>query len=110
MAKKEKASIEQVKKQLAPYVEKRIFGRDLLKEQFIQPVALLLFGRYQNVTIQQGVDPGADGKPWMKIRVKGFLFSEEIVLEVLSDLKNKKAKKETDWVDSIEEWEAIMED
>ncbi len=110
MAKKEKADVNQVKKVLAPYVQKRFFGRDLLEEQYIRPVALLLLGQYQNITICQGVDPGVKSKPWMKITVKGFLFSEEIMLEVLPNRKGRNAKKGTDWIDRIEEWEAFMED
>ncbi|MCC8127463.1 MAG: hypothetical protein LIO92_08700 [Clostridiales bacterium] len=107
-----KTTMSKVQKAISPYVQKHVFGRDTIDANDIEQIAVLLLGQYNNVSISQGLDHGKDGKPWLKITVKSFPFSEEKILEVtgIPKKKEKKKKDDLDWIDRIEEYEAFMDD
>lgn len=103
-----KTTMSKVQKAISPYVHKHVFGRDTVDANDIERIAVLLLGQYNNVSISQGLDQGKDGKPWLKITVKSFPFSEEKILEVTGTPKKK--KDDLDWIDRIEEYEAFVDD
>ncbi|MCC8044093.1 MAG: hypothetical protein LIP12_01165 [Clostridiales bacterium] len=110
--KRVKATMGTVQKEISPYVQKHVFGRDTIDTNDIQRIASLLLGQYNNVSISQGLGRGKDGKPWLKITVKSFPFNEDKVLEVtgIPYRKEKKKRGDLDWIDRIEEFETFMDD
>ncbi|MCD8125850.1 MAG: hypothetical protein LUE23_12665 [Lachnospiraceae bacterium] len=106
--KRKKATMNRVQKEIGPFIKKHVFGRDTVDAKHISQIAVLLLNQYNNVTLSQGVHPGKNGKLWLKIKVKSFLFSEEKVLEVTGAPKKK--KDDLDWIDHMEYFEAFMDD
>lgn len=64
------------------YVKRHIFGRDSVDAKNIPQIAGMLLKRYNNISIAQGLDQGKEGKPWLKITVKSFAHSKDIILEI----------------------------
>ena len=105
-----KASMSKIRSDIAPYVKKHILGRDTIDEQHVNQIASLLLNRYSNVSMSRGIEPGANGKPWLKIAVKTFPIGDEKVYEVTNSSKRKTKRDNSEWIDRIEEYEAMMDD
>ncbi|MCD7765367.1 MAG: IS110 family transposase [Lachnospiraceae bacterium] len=106
--KRVKATMSKVQEEIAPFVKKHVFSRDTVDAKYIRQIAVLFLHQYNNVSICQGLER-KDGKPWLKITVKTFPFSEDKILEVTGIPKEKK-NNNLDWIDHIEECEAFMDD
>lgn len=91
--KRTKASMQQVLKDIAPYTTKTLFGKMSIKEESIKPIAILLLNQYSNVKLTQGASTKSGGGPWLKIAVKGTLFSEEKTLDIIVSSKTRKAQQ-----------------
>ncbi len=109
MDKRIKASMSKVNKDIAPYIKVHLFGKSTVDANNLSKVSMALLPKYNNVEIIQAREPGADGKPYMKITVKGTFKTEELILIITGKL-NPKKKTSAEWVDDIEDYLAATDD
>lgn len=106
MARKIKASLEDVKKDIAPYLVKQLFQKAYLEADSVTPVCRILYGKYGNVEIS--IRANTEGKPYMTIKVKCFLSGGELSYEIKVKGKSTVTKDPLSWIDRIEEFDAFM--
>ena len=113
MDNRRKASLSQVNSEVKPFIKKHLLGKNTVEANDINSLVRALLTKYSNVQISQGVAPGVDGKPWLKIKVKGMIKTSEILLEVEGKYrppKSKGKKLDLGWIDEIEDYLAATED
>ena len=101
-----KASLDDVKKDIAPYLEKRLLKKPYMKHENVTPVCQVLYSKYDNVQIS--MKASADGKPIIIIKVKGFLSGGELSYEIEGKGRNTASKDPLSWIDRMEDFDAFM--
>ncbi|MDO5576146.1 MAG: hypothetical protein Q4F84_03635 [Fibrobacter sp.] len=103
-----KATLDDVKKDVAPHLVKQLFQKPFMEERNVTPVCRMLYSKYNNVNITMKANP--EGKPYMTIKVKGFLAGGELSYEIKVKGKSIKTKDPLAWIDRVEEFDAFMDD
>jgi hypothetical protein len=103
---KEKTTLADVKKEIAPYLTKPFLQKAFIESDKVSPVCSKLRRKYRNVEITP--KPGSDGKPYLKVKVKGFLSGGELTYEIKIKGKSIRTHDPLSWIDRIEEFDAIM--
>lgn len=109
MSQRKKASEWQVIEDIKPYITKHFWTESTVLEQNITPICLMLFSRYNNVRMVQGLK---NNKPYLLIQVKKLFSTDEIYLEVIpcGRTKKKSLKRDPSWIDQLELLDAALDD
>ena len=105
-----KASLEQVKKEISPYVVKRLLGCNYIEGKDVQRVTDMLRRRYSNVETHPRP---INGKAMYIIKVKGFLNGGTLSYEIRNNGIRPKVNdrpSNLDWIDRLEEIDAALDD
>lgn len=107
-----KASMSEVEKVIAPYVKSHLFGDTMVDAVNTSKISMALLRKYKNVEIIGAVEPGPNGRTYMKIIVKGLFGAKEKILIVKGKTNVKKQRRNSSrhWVDDVEEYLAATED
>ncbi len=106
-----KADLDDVKKELKPFLKKELFQNAYIDSSDVTPACRVIRKKYGNVEIAPR--PGDDGRPYLVIKVKKFLTGGELKYEIKVKGKSNRTHKPRDplsWIDRIEEWDAFMND
>ena len=107
---RKKASMSQILSDIKPYITKKFMSSPCIHENDIPAICQLILPRYKNVTLQQGL---TNGKPDLRIKVKGMFGTDEKRFEVISDGEKRTTKHKKDdlaWIDKLEEIDAALDD
>ena len=106
MQEKIKTNLSDVKKEITPYLTKGFLQKAYIDSEKVSPVCQMLRRKYRNVEVASR--PGADGKPYLKVKVKGFLSGGELTYEIKVKGKSIHTHDPLSWIDRIEEFDAFM--
>ena len=102
-----KASISEIKKEIAPYVHRAFLDREYFNEQDLPAVKTLL-RPYSNVRVSIEKTRHDDGHLDCVISVDAFLGGGMLRYEIRSNGKKKKYYDPLAWIDEIEKWDALF--
>ncbi|MDO4649434.1 MAG: hypothetical protein Q4B26_12360 [Eubacteriales bacterium] len=108
---KTKANLEQIQKELKPFLRKAFLQKSYVDSNDVTPICCSIRRKYSNVDIAP--KPGADGKPYLMIRVHRFLVGGELSYEIKvkgKSIRTHKLKDPLEWIDRIEDWHAMIDD
>jgi hypothetical protein len=98
---KKKATISDIKKDIAPYLKKSFLSKAYIESADVEMVCRLMRRKYKNVDI--GPHPGRDGHSYLKICVKALLFPTEVEYEIRVKGRRNRTRDPLSWIDRIEE-------
>ena len=102
-----KASISEIKKEIASYVHSAFLDRDYVNEQDIPRIRSLL-RQYSNVKAHIEKTRQDDGHPDCVIGVDAFLGGGTLRYEIRDHGRRKKYYDPLAWIDEIEKWDALF--
>lgn len=107
-----KATMSEVERDIAPFVKSHLFGDTTVDAANISKISMKILPKYKNVEIMGAVEPGPNGRPYLKITVKDLFGAKDKILIVKGDLNVRKQQRNSSrhWVDDIEEYLAATED
>lgn len=99
-----KGTLSEVSADIKPYISKKLFEK-YLDDSALSTVSRLLLSKYSNVTLS--VYLGADGRSYLKVVVEKFMCGGELDI-LLAPNKKSKGKDSLEWIDRIEELDALL--
>lgn len=106
MVTKEKATLDTIWKELEPYLHRHLFKATYINAQDVSPICQRIRRKYSNVEIAP--HPGANGKPYLNIKVKGFLKGGNLSYEIKVKGKSVRTHDPLSWIDRMEDFDAFM--
>ena len=104
--KQQRANREEVKKEIVPYVKREFLFNSYIEINDVVKIYEALGRKYKNIHIK--LDLNKEGYLQLTIQIKGYLFSETMQYEVREKGKRKCGQDPLSWIDSIEEYDAMM--
>ena len=98
---KKKATISDVKKDIAPFLKEGFLSKAYIESADIEAVCRLMRRKYKNVDIEPHL--GRDGRPYLKIHIKALLFPTEVEYEIRAKGRKNRTHDSLSWIDRIEE-------
>ena len=102
---KQKATIDDVKKMITPYIKKPLLSKAYIEASDVSRVCQIIRNKYKNVEIAPR--PGKDGYPYLKAYVKAWLLSAEVEYEIRVNGRRNRTHDPLGWIDRLEEWDAM---
>ena len=102
----QRANREEVKKEIASYVKREFLFNSYIDINDVVKIYEALSRKYKNIHIK--LDLNKEGYLQLTIQIKGCLFSETMQYEVREKGKRKHVQDPLSWIDSIEEYDAMM--
>ena len=105
-----KATLAQVKKDIAPFVKKRSLGGSYIEGANVQTISNILRHRYSNVKTEP---KPVNGRAMYTIHIGGFLNGGTLTYEIRNNGMRPKVTGKPDklgWIDRLEELDAALDD